>query len=129
MTASERYSILIADDDDVHRATLRDIFEPRGYKTLLAADGQEAIVLVRNHHVDCLLLDVNMPILTGLETLRIVRRLRATVPCIFVTGEADRRLIRQAELLNAFSILSKPITRELVTATVRRALESTTHSS
>lgn len=129
MTASERYSLLIADDDDVHRATLRDIFEPRGYRTLLAENGEEAIVLIRNHPVDCLLLDVNMPILTGLETLRIVRQLRVSLPCIFVTGDADRSLMRQAKVLNAFSVLSKPVTRELVTATVRLALESASPGS
>lgn len=129
MTSSERYSLLIADDDDIHRVTLRDIFEPRGYRTLLASDGREVIELIEHHPVDCLLLDVHMPVMTGVETLRIVREIRRGLPCIFVTGDADRTLMEQAEVLQAFSVLSKPIRRELIMATVREALESARRSS
>lgn len=124
MTFSDRFSILIADDDDLHRSTLQEIFEPRGYRTLLAADGREALILIEHEPVHCLLLDVHMPGLTGIETLRQVRQVRATLPCIFLTGDNNEQLKHQARLLRAFSVLDKPISREVITITVRRALES-----
>ena len=118
------YSILIADDDDACRFTLREIFEPRGYRTYLAANGEEAIAIVEDHLVDCVLLDMHMPILSGLEALALLRQFRATLPCILLTADASQRLLQQALSLRAFTVLTKPISRELVTITVRRALES-----
>jgi CheY-like chemotaxis protein len=125
----EKFSILIADDDDVYRSALRDIFEPRGYRTLLAANGQEAIAILEDTNVHCLLLDMHMPDLTGLETLQIVRQVRATLPCIMLTADASQQILRQALSLQAFSVLTKPVSRELVTVTVRRALESAYRSA
>ncbi|MFO0946433.1 MAG: response regulator [Planctomycetota bacterium] len=81
------YSILIADDDSTHRATLRDIFEPRGYRTLLACNGREVIDIVEAEPVHCLLLDMHMPELDGLETLRILRQIQASLPAIMLTAD------------------------------------------
>ena len=74
------YSILIADDDRHSRDALRDIMEPEGFETLLASSGEEAIELVRGHAVHLVLLDMHMPTLTGLETLLLVRQIKAMLP-------------------------------------------------
>lgn len=117
-------AILIADDDSDYRQTLREIFAPCGYQTLEASNGEEAITIVEGSLVDCLLLDMHMPILSGLETLQIVRQINAVLPCIMITGDSSERLLQQALALHVFTVLCKPVSRELVTVTVRRALRA-----
>ena len=124
-----KYSILIADDDDGHRSALRDVFAPRGFETVLAANGPETIAIVEDRRIDCLLLDVHMPGLSGLDTLRIIRRAETTLPCVFITADKNVQIVRQALALHAFSVLSKPVSCGLVTDTVRQALESVDRSA
>jgi len=121
----EAPSLLITDDDTAFRETLRGLFEPEGYRTLLAGDGEEALSIIRSREVHLVLLDMHMPKLTGLETLRQVRQFRALLPCILLSAHLDELIIEEARLLHAFSVLSKPVTRRQITGTVRQALERT----
>jgi DNA-binding NtrC family response regulator len=116
------YSILITDDDGGCRETLREIMEPKGFRTLLASSGEEAVDIVRGDPVHLVLLDMHMPTLTGLETLRLVRQIHTMLPCILVTGDADQNLMRQAYQAQVYSVLPKPINRHEVLYTVLRAL-------
>lgn len=118
-------SLLITDDDRAFRETLRGVFEPEGYRTLLAGDGEEALGIVRNEEVHLVLLDMHMPKLTGLETLRRVRQLKTLLPCILLSADLDDLVIEQARLLRAFRVLSKPVTRRQITGVVRQALRRT----
>src|SRR5438046_9099515 len=102
MIATNNLSILITDDDVNFRQTLQGVFQPRGFRTLLAGDGEEALDIVQRENVDLLLLDMHMPRLTGLETLRRVKQLRAMLPCILMSARADESLVRQALLAQAF---------------------------
>jgi CheY-like chemotaxis protein len=113
--------LLITDDDHDFRETLRVVFEPR-FRTLLASDGEEALDIVRRQEVHLLLLDMHMPKLTGLETLRQVKRFKSRLPCILLSAALDENLIRQAQLAEAFSVLSKPISRLRLTSTVDAAM-------
>ena len=114
-------SLLITDDDRDFRETLRGVFEPR-FRTLVAGDGEEALDIVRSEEVHLLLLDMHMPKLTGLETLKRVKLFKSRLPCILLSGALDECLIRQAQLAEAFSVLSKPISRHQITSTVEAAL-------
>jgi CheY-like chemotaxis protein len=116
-------SLLITDDDLEFRETLQEVFEPRGFRTLLAGDGEEALHIVRTEEVHLVLLDVHMPKLTGVETLRQVRQFRAMLPCILLSAQWDDLLIKQAESAEAFLLLSKPVTLRQITGAVRQALE------
>jgi CheY-like chemotaxis protein len=116
------YSILIADDDKPCREALRDIMEPEGFHTLLASSGEEAIDIVRAGLVHLVLLDMHMPTLTGLETLQIVRQVNAVLPAILVTGDASDRLLRQAIQAHFYSVIPKPVSKNVVLYTVVRAL-------
>jgi CheY-like chemotaxis protein len=116
------YSILITDDDMGCRQTLREIVEPEGYRTLLASCGEEAIDIVREERVHLVLLDMQMPTLTGLETLEQVRQINAVLPCVFITANATEQLIRQALRAKAYSVIAKPVSKNIVLYTVVRAL-------
>ena len=119
-------SILITDDDLQFRETLRSVFEPRGFRTLLAGDGEEALRIVGNsEELHLILLDMHMPKLTGLETLKRIKQVRSRMPCILLSADLDDAIIREARLAEAFSVLSKPVSRALITDTVQEALRRT----
>jgi len=121
----ESPSLLITDDDREFRETLRVGLETRGFRTILAGDGEEALKIVRTREVHLVLLDMHMPKLTGLETLRLLKQFRAMLPCILLSAQLDELLIEQARLAQAFSVLSKPVTFGQLTGILRQALERT----
>ncbi|HTU92177.1 MAG TPA: response regulator [Gemmataceae bacterium] len=116
------YSILIADDDTGCRQALRDIMEPEGFRTLMASCGEEALDIVREKDVHLALLDMHMPTLTGLETLQLARQIKGILPAILITGDATEGLIRQACQVHFYSVIPKPINKNVVLYTVLRAL-------
>ena len=122
MKATRPYSILITDDDRDSRETLRDIVAPQGYRTILAASGEEALEIVHVETVHLVLLDMHMQRLTGLETIRLMHEENAVLPCILVTADADAGLIRQALNAQVFSVIPKPVSKNVVLYTVVRAL-------
>ena len=123
----ETPSLLITDDDRDFRETLRGVFEPRGYRTLLAADGEEALDVLSREAVHLALLDMHMPRLTGLETIRRIRQLPFDVvlPCILISAALDSAIEEEARRQRAFSILSKPLRLREIIGIVQEALLQT----
>lgn len=118
-------SILITDDDLAFRETLQTVFEPQGFRTLTAGDGEEAVAIVRREEVHLVLLDMHMPKLTGLETIRRLKQFKALLPCILMSANLDEFIVEQARIVRAFSVLAKPMSRRELTGVVRQALERT----
>jgi CheY-like chemotaxis protein len=116
------YSILIADDDAQSRNALRDIVEPAGYEAVLASSGEEAVDIVRGRAVHLVLLDMYMPSLTGLETLMLVRQINSMLPAILVTGDATESLVRKAIQMQVYSVIPKPVSKNILLYTVVKAL-------
>jgi CheY-like chemotaxis protein len=121
----EAPSLLITDDDPAFRETLQGVFEPEGYRTLLAGNGEEALEIIRTREVHIVLLDMHMPRLTGLETLRLVKQIKALLPCILLSANLDELIVEQAQRAQAFSVLAKPVTRVQITGVVHQALQRT----
>lgn len=123
---SEKSLVLVADDDPATRSFLRAALEREGFDTLGASNGRDAITQIRQHDVAVLLLDVQMPILGGLQALREIRadsRSR-TLPVILVTsshGETDR--IRGLES-GADDLLAKPVAVRELAARVRAQIRA-----
>jgi CheY-like chemotaxis protein len=122
MNVTKEFSILVADDEKGCRDVLREIMEPQGYRTLLASSGEEALDVARDQPVHLALLDMHMPSLTGLETLLLLHQMNAMLPCILVTGDASESLMRQACQAQAYSVIHKPISKNVVLHVVVRAL-------
>jgi CheY-like chemotaxis protein len=118
-----RPSILVTDDDPVARETFREIFEPQGYNTLLAESGEEAIDIANGNEVDLALMDMHLPRLSGLETIRILRQIKGVLPMILVSAEHDDNLLRKALSAHAFCVLAKPVSKNVVIYVVARALD------
>jgi CheY-like chemotaxis protein len=121
-TPNKPYSILITDDDRACRETLRDIVEPEGFRTYLASSGEEAVDIVREEPVHLALLDLHMPRLTGLETLELVHQVNQVLPCILITGDATEDVMRQAFRARAYSVIPKPVSKNVVLYMVVRAI-------
>jgi len=120
---AEPYQVLIADDDAGFRDVLKDIFQPY-FALIEAVSGEEAVDYVEHVKVDLLVLDMNMDELTGLETIRIVKRIDAHLPCILVTADATPELRQEAEAVDAWSVLAKPVRKLELLQSVSTAIGS-----
>jgi CheY-like chemotaxis protein len=119
----QRFSILIADDDRGTRETLGEMLTARGFRTVLAADGGEAVELVQVDMVHLILFDMHMPRLTGLEAFAVIRQtLDRLLPAVLMTADATNDLIRQAFAAQMYSVIPKPVNGNVVLHTLERAL-------
>jgi two-component system chemotaxis response regulator CheY len=120
-------SLLISDDDRDFRETLRGVFEPRGFRTYLAGDGEEALHIIEREPIHLAVLDMHMPRLTGLETMRRIRQLQwgSALPCILVSAALDAAIEEEARRQHAFSVLAKPFRLRDITGLVQEALVQT----
>jgi DNA-binding NtrC family response regulator len=117
-------SVLIADDDDSCRETLREIVEPEGFRTVLASSGEEALEILQGESIHIALFDVEMPRMTGLETVQLVHQINALLPCILVTAHATAEVIREAFQVRAYSVIPKPVSKNVLLYTMLRALKA-----
>lgn len=119
----ETPSLLITDDDRDFRETLSGVFEGRGFRIIQAGDGEEALEVVHREPVHLLLLDMHMPRLTGLDTIRRLRTLQLELPCILISAGLDQQIEAEARAAKAFSVLSKPVRLPDITGIVARAMQ------
>ena len=118
-----RFSILIADDDRGNREALGEMLDSRGFRTVLAADGGEAVELVQVDLVHLILFDMHMPRLTGLEAFAVIRQtLDRILTAVLMTADANTELIRQAFAAQMYSVIPKPVNANVVLHTLERAL-------
>jgi PAS domain S-box-containing protein len=103
--------ILLAEDNEANIATFSSYLEAKGYQIVLAIDGQQAIDLAKLHHPDLILMDIQMPVMDGMEAIKQIRldRNLVDIPIIALTALAmagDREKCLEA---GANEYLSKPI--------------------
>ena len=116
--------LLISDDDRDFRATLQAVFERRGFGTILAADGAEAVEIVKSETIHVVLIDMHMPRMSGLEAIRRIKELHHAMPCILISAALDALDDTIRDEVDAFSLLEKPMSFRVVNETVNKALES-----
>ena len=115
-------AILIADDDDSLRRVLEFQLREAGYEVLAAADGIEALELFTERELDCLITDLRMPRLSGLELLRRASAIASETPVIVITAYGDIETAVEAMRAGAFDYVTKPFNREEILMTVEKAL-------
>ena len=99
--------ILVVDDDPVIRKLLCQVLSEDGHKVSLATNGAQVIEKVQNEDFELLLLDVHMPVMNGLETLRIMRSTFPQLPVVMMDSYPDQ-LVKQAENEGALTCIHKP---------------------
>jgi len=111
--------ILIVDDDDGQRSLLQTFLNGRGFPTVTASSGEEALKSLAGGNVSMMISDVRMPGMSGLETFRRARQIHATLPVLLVTAYADIREAVGAMRDGALNYLAKPIDLDELLASVQ----------
>lgn len=112
--------ILIVDDSAFARSNLKKTLLNAGYEVLEAGSGQQAIDLIKSNPPDIVTLDLLMPGLSGLETLKNMKGIIPNAKFIIVT--ADVQTLTREELLRegAHAFLNKPVSNELLLETIKK---------
>ncbi|MBI4627582.1 MAG: response regulator [Candidatus Rokubacteria bacterium] len=106
---TERRTVLIVDDEPEVRAVLAEYLRDDGFEVLEAGNGLEALLAVKRHRLHGIVLDLRMPRLGGLEALRRIRAFDPGIGVVVVTGVQDVELHRQALVLGARAVFTKPV--------------------
>ncbi|MFH1006131.1 MAG: sigma-54 dependent transcriptional regulator [Candidatus Latescibacterota bacterium] len=101
--------ILLAEDEEIMRITLKDGLSNEGYQVIAASDGREALEKFRQDDFDLLITDLRMPKLDGIELLKEVKCLSPEIPVIIITAYGTIETAVQAVKLGAYDYLTKPL--------------------
>ncbi len=105
-------TVLIVDDDPAVRRVLRKMLQPAGYPLLEAADGDEALRLVKDRLPSLILLDMHMPRMDGIAALDHILEIDPKARVIMVTGDGDDARTRLALERGACDVILKPFGAE-----------------
>jgi DNA-binding NtrC family response regulator len=117
------YRILIVDDDNTIRKTLKAILEDEGYTVDLAATGQEAIQKTEENAYDIALLDIRLPDMEGVELLKLIKDNVPKTRKIMLTGYPSMQNAIAALNKDADAYLVKPVDVEKLLSTIKDQLE------
>ena len=115
--------VLLVDDEEQFVETLAQRLEARNYAVAVAYNGDEALVQVKAKEVDVVLLDVLMPGMSGVETLREMKKLRPLTEVIMLTGHATVETAIEGMKLGAFDYLLKPTEIEDLVTKINQAYQ------
>jgi DNA-binding response OmpR family regulator len=114
--------ILIIDDYPGVRETLGAFLGGKGYEILQAADGPGGLRMLADENPSLLFLDIVMPGMSGLEVIRRVRAINASVPVVMITGHDSAEIGRELLLAGATDFIRKPLNLEYVLRVVEACL-------
>ncbi len=115
--------VLIVDDDPKMRVLMKAVLETKGFATLEAPDGAQAIKTFEDKRPAAVLLDLRMPNMGGIEALKELKKLDAAVPVIMVSAHADIGEAVQATKLGAYDFMVKPPDFDRLMIMLQRAIE------
>lgn len=116
-----QYTVLVVEDDNNQRALYEEELSDEGYRVVTAADGREALKVAEAENPDIAVLDINMPVLDGLDTLSQLLEHRAKMPVIINTAYASYKESFTSWSADAYIVKSSDLTE--LKNTVRRLLE------
>jgi CheY-like chemotaxis protein len=127
--------ILVVDDDGAVQATIRLLLERAGHSVVVANDGRKALAVFETGEFDLLFLDIFMPGMDGLETMRLIHQRQPLIPIIVISGNpvmdagAGPDFLTMASKLGAVRSLQKPFKPAALLAAVAGCLEDGKRSS
>ena len=127
--ANESYCLLVVDDEEPNRHMLSRRLEHSGYRVMSAPDGYSALGMVESEAIDLVILDINMPGITGIQVLDKLRQTRseAALPIIMASAITDSSVIVDALGKGANDYITKPIDFPIVLARIEAQLRNKQH--
>jgi len=118
-----RETIFVVDDNrQISDFLSRKLLPSLGYETIASYDGKSALKFLREKQISLMLLDLQLPDMTGLEVLQSLHREGRKVPTILMTAHGSEQVVIEALRLGVYDYLSKPIDEDLLRYTVERIL-------
>jgi len=111
------FNVLIVDDSSSMRAVIKKTIKVSGFNVgqfLTAADGRDALEVLKEEWVDLVLTDINMPNMNGMELLKKMKEdeILKTIPVVMVTTEGSKKIIQESMALGAYGFIKKPFKPE-----------------
>ena len=122
-TQAKEKLVAIVDDDESVRIALAGLMKAVGLPAKTFASAMEFLDSGQQHHASCLIADIRMPGMSGLELQAKLNADRCRIPTIFITAHGDAEMRMQAMRSGAAEFLSKPFSDDLLLETARAALE------
>ena len=119
----KRVKLLIVDDEEKILQTMKGSLEDEDYEVLTAKDGQEAMEKVRAENPDLVFLDIWLPGMDGMETLKAIKEYNQNLDVVIMTGHGTMNTAIQAIKLGAFDFLEKPLSLDSIFSVIHSALE------
>ena len=113
--------ILLVDDERSIRESLSKILGAENYEVVLAENGHEAIEKHGAQRIDLLILDLNMPVKNGWDTLDWLVKIDPVLPVVIITGRSNQRAL--AEAAGADALMEKPLDVPLLLQTIRELMD------
>jgi len=123
---TEKWRILMAEDLPMNQQIIAEMLESAGFEVLIVADGASAVNLVRRESIDLVLMDIEMPLMGGLEAARAIRALGAAggVPVVAMTANQGPEQIAACRAAGMDAYICKPVDRAYLLSTVRKWLKN-----
>ena len=116
-------TLLVVDDDQNHRETLRTLLEEWGYATVGADSGEAAVALCQKQPFDLILMDVRMSGMSGIEATRAIGTYNPAIPIVIMTAYSDVENAVEALKTGAYDYLTKPLAFDALRPALERALD------
>lgn len=117
------YNILVIDDEDNIRSTLKDILEEEGYKSFLAEDWEKARQILLSEKIDVILLDIWLPKVGGMEVLEILKKEYPAIEIVMISGHGNIELAVKSTKLGAVNFLEKPLSIDKTLSVIENAVK------
>ena len=114
--------VLLVDDSMYQRIKLRKFLEGAGYEVIEGSDGEEGMLMAASSEPDCMVLDLIMPKVGGMEVLREFHEKHLTLPVIIHTSDIQEQTKQECLALGAVAFLNKPARDEDLLAAIALAL-------
>ena len=114
--------VLIIDDSAFQRGVIRSLVRAAGYETEEAENGRAGLEKIAARKPDCILTDLLMPDMGGLELLESLRELAAAIPVIIITGNIQESVRQRCLELGAAAVVNKPVRQEELLPAIEKAL-------
>jgi two-component system nitrogen regulation response regulator NtrX len=115
-------SILIVDDETSILKTLSGILSDEGFETITASNGYEALKILDTESPDLVLLDIWMPGIDGIDTLKEIKKIQPATPVVMITGHGTIETAVNATKIGAFDFIEKPVSIDKVIVAINNAL-------